>query len=75
MPNPTFERNFDTSLKAGNKSPPAIRDFELRLSEHKTARTLQINVKFTPSDYETDRPKVKARLMADFEKLVDNLLK
>lgn len=52
-----------------------VRDIEIRLADHKTARVLQINAKFPTSEFNGDRPAVRAKLLDDFEKLVDTLLR
>jgi len=52
-----------------------VRDIEIRLADHRTARVLQINAKFPTGEFNADRPAVRARLLDDFEKLVDTLLR
>lgn len=71
MADPTLKDLFG----APKKQPPAYRSFELRIAEHKTARVLQIDSKFTPSQVENQRDEVKKSLLEDFEKLVNTLLR
>ena len=72
MTDPLLEKVFG---KGKQKVPPAERTFELRLSEYKTTNTFQITTKLNPTEMLNSKPAVKKKLMSEFEKLADALLK